>query len=760
MNYEGFNELCNCILKTYGKHSLKHPFLRYITDRSFHAEILLAKKILSTKKLKKNINDIKKIRNKIKKSAQRFCEKCINNMLYRVCQQYGKIFHDSVHGSIDFDFDETLLIDTCYMQRLKYISQTHFLYHLLPGARHSRFEHSLGVCYWSKRLIERLEFKRRMFEDTWLKELVEYMKREFKSIFKDEDNKKIEQLIWYLLKKSVAYAGLLHDIGHGAFSHALEGVFETYIKSLVKQAETSSSSNDSLIALWLRVYKEKDTEESLKEFYEKLYNETENKGDQWGWKDFKETIRNTLFILICKKRDGSDGFSPHEAYAFKYLVSKALEYKKEKEWKKGCLPWLLECLFKFHLRRFIGSTKASEDLEKIATFWARKTALYVLNRDAVKYGILWYKYSDELEKYRERSRERGYRYKAEKIKPERFGELVDKAFEEAEKHNKLFAVHDIVNSPFDADKLDYLSRDAYFAGIVVSRTFNTNVIESSIRVEKDDDKWRIVFEEKAANEILNWLFGREYERSGIYTHHVINACLKELRQVMVEFYEEALKDDKIKNIREGNWVIFFKKLNNFLHRYNFLTKLTDSELYYMWPVNDPRLKHKVYLKIINNSQTTKNSQRVTVPLYDSILSVYYRLLGKKILICRYRGGCDIKREIEKILEDKLGDRRKFRIVELKPIIKFPNVNEILVYVRGRGDVMSLSKYLELERPKQSEKTSQVNRLAILITDLEYLRCKDKLKKLIEELKGELECRASIEYLSSLVEERTKVRSSC
>lgn len=77
-----------------------------------------------------------------------------------------------------------------YYQRLRRISQMGLSYLVYPGAKHSRFEHGLGCVYLMQKAVQTLRFKRI-------------------SISPEE-----EQALYLAI--------LLHDIGHGPFSHAME----------------------------------------------------------------------------------------------------------------------------------------------------------------------------------------------------------------------------------------------------------------------------------------------------------------------------------------------------------------------------------------------------------------------------------------------------------------------------------------------------------------------------------------------------------
>lgn len=102
-----------------------------------------------------------------------------------------KIFNDPVYGFIsipgDFIFD---LIEHPYMQRLRRINQLGLTHLVYPGAVHSRFHHVLGAMHLMTIAVSTL-------------------RRKGVEITDDEE-------------EAVLAAILLHDIGHGPFSHALE----------------------------------------------------------------------------------------------------------------------------------------------------------------------------------------------------------------------------------------------------------------------------------------------------------------------------------------------------------------------------------------------------------------------------------------------------------------------------------------------------------------------------------------------------------
>lgn len=109
-----------------------------------------------------------------------------------------KVFKDPVHSAI-YVQDMTIwkLINTREFQRLRRIRQLGTSYLTFHGAEHSRFSHSLGVYEITRKIIS--QFERNGYSD-WPQE---------------------ERLLSLC-------AALLHDVGHGPFSHSLEQVFHTH----------------------------------------------------------------------------------------------------------------------------------------------------------------------------------------------------------------------------------------------------------------------------------------------------------------------------------------------------------------------------------------------------------------------------------------------------------------------------------------------------------------------------------------------------
>lgn len=103
---------------------------------------------------------------------------------------------DPVHGTIHLSDSETLVLDTPEYQRLRMIKQLGFSEFSFPGATHNRYLHSIGVSHIAGLAFDMI-FKNYTFSSQRTRTL-------FRQILK--------------------ISALLHDVGHGPLSHAIEEV--------------------------------------------------------------------------------------------------------------------------------------------------------------------------------------------------------------------------------------------------------------------------------------------------------------------------------------------------------------------------------------------------------------------------------------------------------------------------------------------------------------------------------------------------------
>jgi len=139
----------------------------------------------------------------------------------------AKIINDPIYGFIEIDSGIiNKLINHPYFQRLRRISQLGLSYLVYPGAQHTRFQHALGCLHLISKATQQL-----------LKKGHEISQEE---------------------QEAIKIAILLHDIGHGPFSHALERTLVTNIShenlSLIYMHNLNEEFNGKL-SLAIKIFK-------------------------------------------------------------------------------------------------------------------------------------------------------------------------------------------------------------------------------------------------------------------------------------------------------------------------------------------------------------------------------------------------------------------------------------------------------------------------------------------------------------------------
>lgn len=141
-----------------------------------------------------------------------------------------KGIHDAIWGTNIYYAHEIAVLDSPLLQRLRHIRQMGFCYLTYPSATHTRLEHTLGVMTLAKRYLRTLSqginLDRRISQSP--------------NIDQDPETGDLSEL---------RMAALLHDVGHGFFSHGSEVLYEDYseIEELQKkQAYTDCQAHEIL----------------------------------------------------------------------------------------------------------------------------------------------------------------------------------------------------------------------------------------------------------------------------------------------------------------------------------------------------------------------------------------------------------------------------------------------------------------------------------------------------------------------------------
>jgi len=153
-----------------------------------------------------------------------------------------KIINDPVYGFIRFPEPELMrVIDHPWFQRLRNIKQMGLAHLVYPGAAHTRLAHSLGACHLMGKALDELRAK---------------------DIIPDKEECVAARL-----------AALLHDIGHGPFSHSLEnsltGVHHETLSRLIMQR--MNGEMDGLLEKAIQIFDHSNVVSSRSESGGKYY---------------------------------------------------------------------------------------------------------------------------------------------------------------------------------------------------------------------------------------------------------------------------------------------------------------------------------------------------------------------------------------------------------------------------------------------------------------------------------------------------------
>lgn len=142
------------------------------------------------------------VANKLRNEIDEFVEEhLLNYSISKPKKNQGKVIHDTLWGTHYLHPHEVALLDTPLLQRLRQIRQTAFTYLTFPSAIHSRFEHTLGVLFQTNKLCQVLRDKQ-------------------PTLVKDD------------IPTNMRLAALLHDCGHGPFSHTSENCYRIFTEML------------------------------------------------------------------------------------------------------------------------------------------------------------------------------------------------------------------------------------------------------------------------------------------------------------------------------------------------------------------------------------------------------------------------------------------------------------------------------------------------------------------------------------------------
>jgi len=138
-------------------------------------------------------------------------------------RQFSKplVIRDEIHGDISFDGLLRQVIDSPLFQRLRYIKQLGLAEYVFPCATHTRFQHSLGASFLAGQYFETMVkawFSSPFEFDGKCEKTKLYSKRTREALLSVAEDSASYEFWW----QTVSLAGMLHDVGHGPWSHTFE----------------------------------------------------------------------------------------------------------------------------------------------------------------------------------------------------------------------------------------------------------------------------------------------------------------------------------------------------------------------------------------------------------------------------------------------------------------------------------------------------------------------------------------------------------
>ncbi|WP_052429777.1 HD domain-containing protein [Paenibacillus borealis] len=334
--------------------------------------------------------------------------------------------NDPIHGVIRLTMNEMRVIENPLFKRLHHIRQNSFLYKVFPSAKHTRFEHSIGVMnYAHKMLVSILENG--------------YIAQYRSDIVKSQENfdETLEigvgiDLCNLLLESEdslkqtfieLRLAALLHDIGHGPLSHLFDA--------------------------------------------------------------FAPNVDEFMIILRSDECIGID-----EDFVNRIEILLGKYYKKQSE---------------------KGKTDIRIEHEHVSSYFTYKVLNTIegITKNQI-YNILTI-------------------LKPELQLGERLITIFDKEFD------VLPLLNDIVASaPIDCDRMDYLKRDSYFAGVPYGDYSESRVLKSMLAYAHSQGKIRMGLKQSGLHAIENFLQARYEMYIQVYGHKTNEACRAMLNFVTEE----------------------------------------------------------------------------------------------------------------------------------------------------------------------------------------------------------------------------------
>lgn len=219
---------------------------------------------------------------------------------------------DIIHDSIELTPIAKTIVDNPIFQRLRNLHQLGVCYLIFPNANNNRFEHSIGTYHLAGLMLEKIIKNSSYSEINKCLIEIKFIRNYLLKNFELEDNESnilfLEKINTVLLDdyliELIKIAGLVHDIGHGPFSH----LFDEWLHSIpnIKSSKLIDHESRSVILLENIISDRKikllDEEYYMREFIDneafKFISELINPNS--------DTPKNFIFQIISNSLNGLD----------------------------------------------------------------------------------------------------------------------------------------------------------------------------------------------------------------------------------------------------------------------------------------------------------------------------------------------------------------------------------------------------------------------------------------------------------------------
>lgn len=251
---------------------------------------------------------------------------------------------------------------------------------------------------------------------------------------------------------------------------------------------------------------------------------------------------------------------------------------------------------------------------------------------------------------------------------------------------------DILNGPFDADKLDYLFRDGHFSGLPLQ--IDLDRLWYSININKVNEHQRLTIDWSGVSSLEQIVFSKMMLYPAIYHHHKVRACDCMLKGV-IEYIRDEIKEDSMKlskEVKSERLSIDFKRATHFLY-------FTDPEIFGMHGLvrKDDNLH-----KLMHNLQYRRLLKRAIVISRDTVkeevkIDDYIKYREKAFI---KEDGLEYYRWLAKRIWEEAGTPGLLQEiwVDCPRDPSFEEANDTWISPLGEGhDPMPLTKFFQTEQ---------------------------------------------------------------